>query len=129
MGFQYVILPERRCIVVRYEGEVSIGTVLRQIEMLWADPQYDRHYCGIVDLQQATPRAAIEDVRELHEFLRHPKTSVGEWAAIFSDPIGTALGFLFRSVNVILPRFDVFSSWEGACGFLDLDLSPAILQK
>lgn len=112
---------------MRFSGEVSIDEVVAGIERLWADPEYDPHFCGIVDLQRISLRAQVGDVAALLQFLRRPETSIGSWAAIFSDPVGTALGMLFLRTNRILPRFDVFSSWEGACAFLGLELSPSVL--
>lgn len=122
MTFEYQIFPEKRCIVQCFTGEVSLEDVMRCCQEMWADARYDRSYDGISDLRQCTTKAVPADVAALVGFLRNPQTSVGRWATIFSDPKSTALTMLVRRAIRPWMWIEVFSSWEGACRGLGVDV-------
>ena len=127
MNYRHVVVPEQRLIVLRFTGEVSLGDVMRSSEVLWRDPGYDRTFHIISDLSAVSPRANPRDVVTLRDFYKRPEASIGRWAMIFSDPILTALGLLFRSAAAIDRRIGVFSTWEGACDFLNVEVSERVL--
>lgn len=126
MNFAYRIFPEKRCIVQCFWGDVSLRDVIECSKSMWADAAYDPAFDGISDLRGCTTRAVPSDVPALIAFLRNPQASSGRWATIFTDPRGTALTMLFK--NAIFPKLwiEIYSSWEGACKALNLNLPDAL---
>ena len=98
----HLILPEQRLILVRFTGAVSLSDITRCVEELWSDALYDPTYNGIVNLDRATIRAGIEDVRSLISFLRNNRASSSIWAVVFSEPKATALAMVFWK-SLMLP--------------------------
>lgn len=126
--FQYIILPEQRFIAQRFRGTVALMDVIAATETMWDDPAYRTDYCGISDLTDCRIVAEPSDVVSLLTFLRQPQVNRASWAAIFSEPKGTALAFLFRSSNCFLKRFGVFSTWESAGDFLEVPIHASIFE-
>ncbi|MGH8047876.1 MAG: hypothetical protein ACREKL_11570, partial [Chthoniobacterales bacterium] len=112
MTFEYVILPEHRCIAIRYTGTITLPDVIASTKELWADPLYDKTYNGITDLSRATAGGSVEEIAPLVDFYKHPETSTGRWAVIFTEPKFTALGLLFKSSSYAKPWIELFTSWE-----------------
>ena len=123
MTFEYQIFPEKRCIVQSFTGEVSLQDVVRCSELMRRDERYDRSFDGISDLRRCTPKAGLTDVGELVAFFKNPQTSAGRWAAILSDPRGTALTMLMGRAVRPWMWIEVFSSWDGACKALGVELA------
>ena len=127
--FDYVILPEVRCIVQRFTGMVTLGDVMEASARMWEDPMYDRHYDVLSDLRGAETSAVPRDVYDLLAFLRRPEVSVGRCAAIFADRKGTALAYFFRAASALNSQMEVFSTWEGAAEYLGVKVKPAIIPR
>lgn len=126
MVFDYVILPEQRCVVSRFSGSVSPQDVMAGSEKIWSDPAYERSYHVLCDLTRVVIHGTPADVKPLVNFYRRPETSTGLWAAIFSMPNLTALGYLFRAALPVPGRFGIFSSWDGACDYLQISIPQDI---
>lgn len=126
MSFEYVILAEQRCIATRFTGRIFLKDVMTGSETMWDDPRYERDYHVLSDLRQITPRVNPAEVKTLVDFYRRPETSTGRWAAVFSQPDSTALGYLFQAALPIVGRLGIFSSWEGACEHLQISIPPTV---
>jgi hypothetical protein len=129
MTFEYVILPEKRCIVIRYSGVLTLNDVTASTQALWADPLYDKMYNGISDISRATPGGNTDDVGKLVDFFKHPETSTGRWAVITSEPKFTALSLLFKSSCYAKPWIEMFTSWEAACAFLGVEIPHSVFDN
>lgn len=129
MTFDYVILPEQRCIAVRYSGTLNMEGLISSTRKLWADPLYDKTYNGLGDLTRAIPDGNVETVAPLVDFFRNGRTSTGRWAVILANPKFTALTLLFRSTSHSRPWIEIFASWESACSFLATDIPVSIFDK
>jgi hypothetical protein len=123
--FTYDILPERRLILQRFAGDTSLAEVLEATRRLWADPRYSRTYDGIVDLSATTVGISMEDLRALIGILRESEQmSTGRWGAVATSPLTTACAMIYQRALAPQQEFEVFSSWDAACGFLGVDLQP-----
>jgi len=130
MVFHYVIIREINCIALRFSGALSPSDVIAATKHLWDDPQYNRTYNIIADLRNCKTGAEVSDIGSLVRFLiDKPSLNRGAWAVVMEDPRMTALGMLFKSRSGFLNRFELFSSWESACRFLDVDLEPSIFDQ
>jgi len=128
MKVRYEILPEHRLILKRCRGDFTLHDLMTSARSVWSDPRYCRSFDGIVDLTKADCGFHIEEVRSLVDFfLTHEKTSIGRWAAIASSPIVTAFALIYKRSLLDRHPFEVFSTWEAACEFLELDVSPVLL--
>jgi hypothetical protein len=122
MKFSFEIRPEQRAIFARYEGKFTYEDLLATTRQLWADPRYSSEYDGLVDLSAGSLSVDMNDLRALTEFLvREPATSSGRWAAVAASPLAIACGLVYRSAMKRRHAFEVFTTWEAACGFLKLD--------
>ena len=122
MNYSYLIDAEKRLIALKFVGELSLSQVIRSSEILWQDPRYDPSFPVICDLTEISARAHVRDVPELLAFYNRPETSSGRLAIVLTEPVSTALAFLFRSTAPMKFRVGLFSTWEAACGFLHIDL-------
>lgn len=123
--FTYEILPEKRAIVIRFRGHFTRAALASAVERLWSDPRYRTDYVGIVDLSDTTVGMAMEDFRHIVEWVRgQDRTSVNRWAAVASTPLATACALLYRRAMADRQRFEVFSTWEAACRYIEVDLPP-----
>ncbi|MBK1881910.1 hypothetical protein JIN85_05760 [Luteolibacter pohnpeiensis] len=129
MIFKHVIIPEQRLISLQYAGELSLSDVCRSSEILWADPAYEPSHNLIVDLTDISARAHVKDVASLLEFYKRPETSTGRIAIILSEPISTALTYLFRAAGSSTFKIGIFSTWDAACGFLHINLEPDVFDS
>ena len=127
MTFLYDIFPEHRAVIVRYQGTFTLHDLTVCAETLWSDPRYSRSFDGLADISAASVHVAMNDFRPLVEFVRHnDRTSEGRWAAIATTPLATACGYIYQRALASRHSFEIFSTWEGACRFLKLDLPPTV---
>ena len=123
MKFCYKIFPERRAIVARYAGALTLSELVASAETMWADPSYSRKFDGIADISDASLGVAMSDFRALLGFLRdHHRTSQGRWAAVATTPFATACGMMYRGALFGRHTLEIFSTWEAACNFINGDL-------
>lgn len=123
MKFRYIIDPQRQVICQAFEGDFTAQQLIACIERLWADPDYHRSFGGIVDLTAMDAGAIILELPALMKFLKgNPRLSQGRWAAIATTPMATAASLLYRHDIAPEQTFGVFSTWEGACDFLQVDI-------
>lgn len=118
----YVILPEKRLILVRFKGHVSLTDIKRGTEALWADPAYNPRYDGIVNLEGVTTRAGLDELQALIGFLQQRGSSHGQWVVVFTEPKTATLGVFFKAAWRGSFNIEVVSNWEAACRFLRVDL-------
>lgn len=129
MSFGYEIYPEKRAVVATFRGHFSRQALEAAIGRLWSDPRYRTDYVGIVDISHGSVGIAIEDFRAVVGWVRsHERTSAARWAALASSPYATACALLYRRAISDRQDFQVFSTWEAACRFIEVDLPPPVLQ-
>jgi len=128
MKFTYAIHPEHRVIFQRYEGRFTTSDLITATRQMWADPAYRRDYNGIADISDASFGLDIHDFGTFISFLAgREERSVGRWAVIALSPLATACGFIYKKAVGAQHKFDVFSSWDAACDFVNLPHIPETL--
>lgn len=125
MSFGYEIHPGKRAVVATFRGHFSRLALERAVQTLWGDARYRTDYVGIVDISHASVSIAIEDFRAIVEWVRrHERTSVARWAAVASTPYATACALLYQRALAGRQELQVFSTWDAACRFIEVDLPP-----
>lgn len=125
MTLDFDIKPEHRAIFVRCAGRLTVEDLFTIPRRLWADPRYSADYDGLVDVSDGALSLDLHDLRTLAAFLVHaPATSSGRWAAVASSPVVIACGLVYRTALRRRHPFELFSTWDAACGFLRFD--PAL---
>jgi hypothetical protein len=123
MSYGHTIDPDRRFIFQVFEGHFSIQEVMDCSRRLWSDPAYCRDFYGIVDISRMTTDTNIDGLHELIEFYRNsPNTTQVRWAAITSSPWLTAGSMLYRNAMAGRHALEIFSTWDSARIYLQLDL-------
>lgn len=129
MNFSYEIFPDRRAIVVRYVGTFTLEQLHASALTLWNDPRYARDYDGLVDVSHSSANVDITDFRAFVSLVRNDsRVSQGRWAAVVTTPFATACSFLYRSALASHHTFEIFSTWEAACEFLNLPIKQETLR-
>lgn len=123
MKFSYDILPEKRSLMLRYEGRFTVADLIAGTQMVWADARYRREYDGIIDLTDPEAGVSLSDFRGLVNFLRgEHSTTKGRWAAVTSTPLAAACALMYKEAFAARHVMEVFSTWEAACQYLHLEL-------
>jgi hypothetical protein len=121
MHYGYTIDPGRQFIFQVFEGHFTVAEIIECAQRLWADPDYATTHNGIVDITKMSPGAVIEDLRPLIAFLKEsPKTSQSRWAVIADSPLATAGALVYKTAMSGRHAFEVFSTWESACSYLQI---------
>lgn len=124
MSYSHTINANRRIIIQRFDGALSLTTVCEGIEKLWADGQYDRSFDGITDLSHSVASGNVEDVRALCRFVTNrAQASTGRWAVVTNDPKITAFVLVFSRLTS-KPTLSVFSTWAAATAFMQVEMLP-----
>lgn len=127
MKFRYDIFPEKRLIVQRYAGEISMQDFIICSELMWSDPKYSTGYNGIADLTQSVLKMNLLELPSLAtRILGIGCVSKGRWVVLASTPVVTALAFLFQQTIQAHHSLEVFSTWEAACSFLGVEQAPEL---
>lgn len=120
--YSYTILRERRLVLCRYRGYVTLADIKQGVETLWSDPAYDPSFNGIVNLDGVTTRAGLDELKALLGFFQTRNASSGRWVVVFSEPKPTTLGMLFKAAWSGPFHIEVVSTWEAACRVLKVNL-------
>ncbi len=122
MHYGYTIDPGRRLIFQIFSGHFTVAEIIHCIQRLWADPLYSKTHNGIVDITQMSAGAVIDDLRPLIAFLKSsPNTSASRWAVITASPLATAGSLVYKKAMSGQHAFEIFSTWECACDYLQID--------
>lgn len=109
---------------MRYTGKITFADLRASAHQLWSHPHFAPTHNGIVDLTDLTLHVSMDDFHALVEFMDEaPINSRGRWAMVTHTPLSTALSLLFKTFFTDKLRFEVFTTWEAACGFVAVDRS------
>lgn len=123
MHYGYTIDTAVPFIFQEFKGRFTVSEIIGCIQRLWADPVYSKSHNGIVDISQMIPGAGLEDLTPLVAFLKNsPETSDSRWAVITASPLATAGAMLYKRAMSGQHAFEVFSTWESACRYLQINL-------
>lgn len=128
MTFAHRWIPEHRLLLVRHEGDLSLDALARADALAVGETTpgplriLSDHRASRLRIRPDEVRAYADEVRGLSVVTRHPDLRA---AMLVEDRIGTALGLLFRQLVGGGLAFEVFSTVEGACGFLGVE--PGVL--
>ena len=83
MTFEYSIDPEAGFIIERFYGPVYPETIYAALKEIAADPLYQQHFDGMVDLRQAVMEVRFPEMLKLSLFEKQDAhTSTGRWVFI-----------------------------------------------
>lgn len=121
MTFDYEIYPDERMIVTRFKGRFTFAGLRDSVTVMWEDPRYSLNYDGIVDISDMSVGIAMADFRAMLDVVRHSaKISRGRWAAVATTPLAAACGMLYQRTVALRHPFEVFSTVEGVCSYLNV---------
>jgi hypothetical protein len=130
MKFSYTIDSQRGLIFQAYEGSFTLEQLIACTRCLWADPEYSPSFDGIVELSAMTPSARLPQLPGLLHFLKNDAhLSQGRWAAIATSPLATAGSLIYKRAMAPRHMFEVFSTWDAACTFLQIDAEKPLLRE
>lgn len=129
MKFSYIIDPRRKLILQRFAGRFTVAEIIDCVRRLWADPLFDRSYCGLADISGMEAGTDLSDLRALISFLQKERAriSTGRWAIVAISPMTTAAAFFYQNAMGAIHPVEVFSTSEAAAEWLGWqDGVPAI---
>ncbi|GAB5522124.1 MAG: hypothetical protein RhofKO_43750 [Rhodothermales bacterium] len=110
----------RKRVSIRMTGHI-LGTDLHEmIQHVWAAPDYDPSYDGVLDLVDATISIAPREVYDLVHIVRDSENHLrGRFAFISSHPLATAMSMLYQYRSHAERQVAVFSTLAAAEAWLD----------
>ncbi len=129
MEFNYKIFSEDRLVSFRCAGPVTLEFAKESYLNLSRDAAFDSSFGGIGDWRGITQTMTPEETKQLAYLVVDMKLSSGRWAGLVSGPMITALGTIYR--NTVKPQhnLELFSTIEGASGYLGKDVSNFLIQS
>ena len=123
MSVQYTIDVDKRLIMVRFDGEVSDRQFVASASAICSDARYGRGFDGLIDVTGVEIDVNREDIKRLVDYtLSKRKHGHGKWAVLVSSPAATAYTMMYQQGVAPEHPFAVFCSWEGASGFLGIEM-------
>lgn len=130
MRFWYQIFPEQHFIVAGYVGRTTVADIKALAGHIWADPEYNQNFNGILDYTEATLDASPKAIDELCQyFLYSSEASLGRAALLVTRPLETALNSLFVRRMQQRNALQMFCTWEAACRFHAIELDRPDAQQ
>lgn len=130
MRHAFHIAPERRLIVARYIGQTTVEDMKDLADKIWAHPDYNQNFNGILDYRKAEMNASPDAISAIADyFLNASDASYGRAAVVTSRPLETALNILFADRMQRRNVLQVFTTWEASCEFLGLERLPDPLEN
>lgn len=123
MAASYLILPEKKLIIGKFEGPTGSEDIKRLLMEIWSDTLFDRAFHMVMDFTRAALNIGMAEVTMLCDAIVGIAGGVmGRAALIASGPVGTALAMLFSKGISLITHSEVFSTWDAALDFLGVDL-------
>lgn len=123
MVYNYLIIPGEQLIMQQFKGGVSKNMLVKASEKIMADPAYDHRYTGIIDIRPAELQL---DGTEMIGFAKGitdlDRDESGKRSILATNPVETALVYLFGERMAEQMAVGVFSTEEKACSFIGKEL-------
>lgn len=126
MSYKYRWLSEEKVCLVRYEGEFTLEALERADAEIYAHTR-GRGVRYLFDLRDAEFQVSPAEAREYAKWLQdqridetHPESRN---AIIASEARNAALSLIMAATSEPYMPFELFSTVEGACNALGIDLS------
>ena len=80
----YCIQPDKKLIVVKYRGDMTIGEQIEILNTLLSDPQYEPGIDSISDLTEANYDWKLSEIDHLRSYMQTNRARIGQckWALI-----------------------------------------------
>jgi len=116
------VYPEEMLVVVIFEGEVSIAEMVELDEKITNHPGIQISFKGVYDFRNARKCYRPKDLENLKNKSTTLNPQKGKWCSINATPMETGLAELFKRKRMVVHPFEVFSTVDGASGFLSTNL-------
>jgi hypothetical protein len=120
--FEYEIDTRRELALLKYTGDVDDEELMRSFNCLIEAEGFQLSFDVVTDCRASHDFLTVNVTRSLATLLREREGVDGKWASITSSTRGTALAMLFSQQVQGVIEHRVFSSIEGASGWLHKDL-------
>lgn len=120
MEFSCQFLPERRLVVLRFTGLLSLAPLLEALVQIWEHPSYHPDLDMLCDLSDAQAQASAESVPDVERFLQDPRAARGRRAIVIHDPVVTALTMLYVRTLPADDSIRIFSTLGAAHDYLEV---------
>lgn len=122
--YQYKIIKDKKLIIETFTGDVDLNFFQESMLKEFSDPDYLGLKYGICDLKNASLVLGDKEIKKLFDFaLKHDKNLNIKWATITEKPYQTAMSMIFELQAVNLYGYKVFSTFEAATKYLNINLN------
>jgi hypothetical protein len=120
MEYTYHILPEHQLIIETVSGELTLEGLAQKTKELFADPQYDPRFNGVIDLRRASSHMTQVEVYGFAGYINESGMfGQSKWAIVGMDHIVIALSRIFKQRMPDQNTIGVYSTIEAAAKFVD----------
>lgn len=125
MKITYVIAPAEQLLIEQIEGNTTLKDLIELTPQVWKDDDYNVNLCALIDIRNAHVNLTTEEMTQLTDFLTNSGTSAtGPLALIVTDPMETAMSYMFEKQMTYKRDVAVFSTIEK--GYFFLNRSPSL---
>jgi hypothetical protein len=118
------IFPEKKLIIIQYEGEISYEDLVATGLELKAMPDFSEEFNGVSDFRNAHKNLSIRELKVYADRIQYKKNTSVKWCSLNSTAKETALTIIFKEHLEYIHPFEVFSTIKAASEYLRTDLSP-----
>lgn len=130
--YKYKILKDAKLVLHYHQGDVNLAGLMALKQRVVEDPDFDRTYDCITDLQRAKVHLSFEEVFELLAFYKklYEGWPLTRHALVNDQPMSTAMSLLFAKENRnpskdyhVCSSMDAAIEWLGREGVTDRVIS------
>jgi len=120
--YDYHIVPSEGIIVQKLTGNITTSDLKEMFLSTKNDPMFSDSLSYVTDFRNARIALTIEELKTAAEYLKVNSKTTGKTALLVNRSVDTAKLLIFRDQLKSDFYFSVFSTVEGASGFLKSDL-------
>jgi hypothetical protein len=97
MSFELKIIPEAKLVIEQITGELTLQLMIEKTLQLFADPNYDISYSGVVDLRTACTQISKVELLGFANLINDSEHfGHSPWAILADNPLLVALSQIFQ---------------------------------
>ena len=99
----YCIQPDKKLMVVKYRGDMTIGEQIEILNTLLSDPQYEPGIDSISDLTEANYDWKLSEIDHLRSYMQTNRARIGQckWVLVSRAGITTGNARVFQILNEV----------------------------
>lgn len=125
----YRILKDKRTVLVILVGSLTMESSFEIFRRIISDQDFRSDFTILIDFRMATISLSLGDLKNAAEKYKEYESFKGAKVLLVDRSVDTAKIMIFRNHVGLDERFYVYSTLEGASSFLQMDLTPYLMEE